>query len=540
MANIKKREKVKGTIKTLDKGKIATDKTKSSLIDIKERGENSYGDTNENNANEYAINRLNAGGKYAVYNSNKIKTRGNEAVRDTKDNFIKTKNKVKTIKSKLTEKKKIKEIKNKIKASKNIVKDTSKIAKQTVKTTERAKRLVIKSAKTTYNGLKAVFKGTVSMVRGIIAGTKALISLLLAGGWIAIIVVVVICLIGLMCSSIFGIFFSGEKTSSNNITMKEVISECNQEFSDKLQSIQDLNPHDEYVLEGNMATWKDMLVIYAVKVSNGTNEQDVITIDNNKKQTMKKIFWDMNSLSSEVKTEMVTEQGVNIDELPKEVEKRVLYITITSKSAEQMKNEYFFNHLQLKQYNELVSDEYLSLWNGIVYGFDSGEYITWRQKDAAWSNIRIGNTNSNIGNIGCLVTSIAILIKKSGVETNITPFNPGTFVEGLNANGGFDNKGNLQYSAVNRVVPHFKYVGNINLRDKTRAEKLVLIRNYIEQGYYLAIEVKGATQGNQHWVAIMGVDGNNVYIVDPASNKTDLWSAYEWNKTTQFNYFKVN
>ena len=241
MADIKKREKVKGTIKTLDKGKIATDKTKSSLIDIKERGENSYGDTNENNANEYAINRLNAGGKYAVYNSNKIKTRGNEAVRDTKDNFIKTKNKVKTIKSKLTEKKKIKEIKNKIKASKNIVKDTSKIAKQTVKTTERAKRLVIKSAKTTYNGLKAVFKGTVSMVRGIIAGTKALISLLLAGGWIAIIVVVVICLIGLMCSSIFGIFFSGEKTSSNNITMKEVISECNQEFSDKLQSIQDLN-----------------------------------------------------------------------------------------------------------------------------------------------------------------------------------------------------------------------------------------------------------------------------------------------------------
>lgn len=91
MKEIKKKEKIKGTIKTLDKGKIATDKAKSNIVSIKERGENSYGNTNENNANEYAVNRISAGGKLAVYNSSKIKTRGNVAVRDTKDNFIKTK-----------------------------------------------------------------------------------------------------------------------------------------------------------------------------------------------------------------------------------------------------------------------------------------------------------------------------------------------------------------------------------------------------------------------------------------------------------------
>ena len=56
--SIKTKETIKGTIKTLDKGKIVTEKAKSSLVGIKERGENSYGDTNENNANEYAINRL--------------------------------------------------------------------------------------------------------------------------------------------------------------------------------------------------------------------------------------------------------------------------------------------------------------------------------------------------------------------------------------------------------------------------------------------------------------------------------------------------
>ncbi len=52
-------------------------------------------------------------------------------------------------------------------------------------------------------------------------------------------------------------------------------------------------------------------------------------------------------------------------------------------------------------------------------------------------------------------------------------------------------------------------------------------------------EVKGATPGNQHWVAVTGVNGNNVSMVDPASNQTDMWSAYEWSKSSQFNYFKA-
>lgn len=60
------------------------------------------------------------------------------------------------------------------------------------------------------------------------------------------------------------------------------------------------------------------------------------------------------------------------------------------------------------------------------------------------------------------------------------------------------------------------------------------------KGYYLAIEVKGATPVNQHWVTITGVNGNNVNIVDPGSNGTDLWSSYECSKSSQFNYFMVN
>lgn len=537
--SIKTKETIKGTIKTIDKGRVITDKAKDTIVSIKEKGDTGYNNTNDNNANEYAINRINNSARKAVNNSGNIKNIGNKAVRDTKNNFIKTKNKVKNIKTKLTEKKMIKQVKNKIKTSKKVVKETAKTTKQTIKASERAKQLMVKSVKMTYQGIKVAVKATVSAIKGIIAGTKALISFLLAGGWIALIIIIVICLIGVLLNSHFGIFFSGEKTSKNSITMQDVIAECNNEFYDKLQTIQDENEHEEYVLEGKLASWKDMLVIYTVKVSKGINENDVITIDDNKKQIMKDIFWDMNSLSSEVKTETIIEQGVNTDELPTEIEKEVLHIIITSKNAEQMKEEYSFNELQLEQYNELLSDEYSSLWNGIIYSIDSGEYTTWRQSGASWSNIKIGNTTSTIGQIGCLVTSIAVLIEKSEVENKLVPFNPGVFVEELNKNNGFDNKGNLQYSAISKVVPNFKYMGIVDLKNRTRTEKLSLIKEYVDRGYYLAVEVKGATEGNQHWVAITDVEGNNIYIVDPASNYTELWPSYDWDKTTQFIYFKV-
>ncbi len=541
MADIKTRNIVKGTIKTIDKSVVATEKTKDNIVNVKNKSESAT-NPEERNANEYATNKITNAGKVIVDNSGKIKKKGNDSVRTTKENFVKAKQKVRTIKTRLSEKKKIKHTTKGIKASSKVAKkEAQKVAKETVKASQRAMKLARETAKRTYQGAKLTVKTTISAIKAIIAGTKALISALIAGGWIALVVIIVICLIGLLVGSIFGIFFSGEKSSPNAMTMQDAIVECNQEFSDKLESIQNSNPHDEYVLDGNVATWRDILTIYTIKQSNGINEQEVVTMNDAKKQILKDIYWDMNIITSEVKDETVTVQGVNTEELPKEVQKKVLHIKIDSKTAEDMKNVYHFNPNQIKQYDELSSNEYASLWNNVVYGMDSGEYINWKQKNAPWSAIRIGNTSSTISDIGCLVTSIAILIQKSGVDTNnISPFNPGTFVESLNQNNGFDTKGNLSYAPISKVIPNFKYVGNVNLRGKTRVDKLALISQYFNDGYYLTVEVKGATEGSQHWVAVIGINGNNIVMVDPATNHTDMWSAYEFSKTSQFNYFKTN
>lgn len=542
MADIKTKDLNKKDIKVLNKAVVGTEKLKDNLVVTKQKIDNDIntkdsvyesGSDTIIGTSEYISNKV-------VKETPKI---GNKNVNITKDNIAKSKVKLKAIKEKHNLRKASKKVKGAgkgIKDSKKVAKDAQKIARNSVKNAKKSYQIAKETAKKTIQTTKAVIKATISTIKLVISGTKALISALIAGGWIVLVIVIVICMIGLLCSSIFGIFLSGSKTSSDAITVTDVIAECNQEFSNKLQTIQDQNPHDDYVLDGNMASWKDVLIIYTVKQSNGLNQQEVVTMDNAKKTIFKQVFWDMNEVTSEVKVETVTEQGTNALERPKEVQKKVLHIKITSKNIEEMKTKYYLNAMQLDQIKELSDEQYASLWSGVIYGSEEGEYTKWRQRGAAWSNIKIGNTNSTIGDIGCLVTSIAILIEKSGVSTPMVPFNPGTFVETLNTKGGFDSDGNLQYTAVNKVVPEFRYVGHVELRNKTREEKLSLITQYFEQGYYLTIEVKGATPGNQHWVAVTGINGNNIIIVDPASNRADMWSAYEWNKTSQFNYFKAN
>lgn len=542
MANIKVKDVAQKSIKTLNKAAIQTERFKDTIVRTKEKAEESVSD--DINSVEYASNKI----KFATNRTvdegiHQFNKQGQKSLMKTKENYQKTKVKIKAFKEKMKKgnvKSTIKNTKNTIKTSKQVAKNTKKTAQEALKNSQRAVKLARESARKTAQGIRIATKATISAIKAIIAGTKALITALIAGGWVAIIIIVVICLVGLLVNSIFGIFFSNQKTSANAVTMNEVVAECNQEFADKIQSIQDTNPHEDYVLDGSMASWKDILLIYTVKQSNGLNATDVVTMDNNKKSILKKIFWDMNSLSSEVKVEKVIEQGVNVNEEPKEVQKKVLHIKITSKTVEDMKLQYNFNAAQNKQLAELSSDKYANLWSGVIYGVNnSGEYINWRQTDPSWANIKIGNTNSTIGKIGCLVTSIAILIEKSGANTTISPFNPGTFVEALNKNNGFDSGGNLQYVAVNKAVPGFSYVGNVNLRGKTRSEKLALITQYFNQGYFITTEVKGATPGNQHWVAVTGVDSINVMIVDPASSQTIMWNAYEVSKTSQFNYFKA-
>ena len=441
------------------------------------------------------------------------------------------------------------------------IKETSNKAKIIYK---RGKELAIKSSKKVAKGIKITISTIISSIKGIIAAAKSLVAMISAGGVVASIAIVIICLVGLLVTSVFGIFFSSEDTG-NNIKMNECILELNNSMELKINNLKNTILHDEVIIISDKADWKDILALYSVRLSNGDNRQDVMIVTPEKKEILKEIFWDINFITTELKTEEYTSPSIgslettpiypttnnqrpnlndNTNNTNDNSTKKVLYIYINQKPVSELKLKYNFNENQLKQYEELTSNKYLSLWSSAIYGVygSNGNITEWKQKGKEWSNIIIGSTDSTIGDIGCLVTSIAILIEKSGVPTgNVYPFNPGTFVISLNDNYGFDESGNLQYHSIEKIVPKFKYAGRINLRDKSKNEKFTEIRKYYESGYYIAIEVKGATKNNQHWVALDNININNgkLLMLDPGSTSNDIWGKYDWEKTSQFVYFKV-
>ena len=130
-----------------------------------------------------------------------------------------------------------------------------------------------------------------------------------------------------------------------------------------------------------------------------------------------------------------------------------------------------------------------------------------------------------------------MLIAKSGVETTVNgDFNPGTFVQRLNETGGFSGA-NLVWAAVSNAAPNFQFVTKVSLSGQSQAQKLARIQELLNQGYYVVAEVKGNT--GQHWVAIDGIDGNRVLMMDPGSQATDMWNQYNWTNTSELAYFRV-
>lgn len=541
-SDIKTKESKPKTVKTLDKTVAWTERIKDSIVYTNEKAK----DVAEDNSSitDYGEDKIkyisNRAKDESIYRSKKNK---NKVIDNAKKKY--QKNKLIKEKSKNVIKDTIKTEKKTIKTTKNTIKNTEKVTKETAKATKKmakqGKKLAIEGTKKTVQFVKVVTKAIVSGIKALMAGVKSLIGMLAAGGVAAVIAIIIICLIGLLVGSIYGIFFSSDDV--NKIKMSDCIAELNEEMDKKIKEIEDTTPHEEVVIESNKAEWRDVLSIYTIKVSNGDNKTEVMSIDEKKKVILKQIFWDMNNISSTVIREVYNEDS-SIDYLGQRkdnIEKEVLHITINSKTIEEMKIQYCFNNKQLKQLSELTSSNNSSLWNSAIYGMykSGGNAEGWKQKGESWSNIRIGNTSKTIGDIGCLVTSISILIRKSGVSTNnIKPFNPGTFVQALNNNYGFDKNGNLLYSPISKLVPNFKYIGRINLNGKSQIEKLKEIKKYNDVGYYIAIKVVD-TDTSQHWVALDDVRNNKIIMSDPGSKSIDMWKEYNWNSTTQFIYFKA-
>ena len=299
-----------------------------------------------------------------------------------------------------------------VKTASKSIKTAEKTAKASIKTTQQAAKAAQRTAQATARAARAAAhaaraaaraavaaakvaaKATIAAVKAIIAATKALIAAIAAGGWIAVLVIVIICLIGLLIGSCFGIFFSGEDSGSG-YTMQNVVQEINDDYQQQIDTTKANLSHDVLEMSGSRAVWPEVLAVYAVKTTTDPdNPQEVATIDDSKKAILTDIFWEMNQISSrtETRTETViteTDDGNgNIVETETTVTQTYLYITVSHETAEEMAAQYGFDEEQKEQLAELLAEENRSLWSAVLYGIYT--------EDGAIVSVAL----SQVGNVG--------------------------------------------------------------------------------------------------------------------------------------------
>ena len=280
-----------------------------------------------------------------------------------------------------TTQKTIKTARTTIKTTQAAAKTAQKTAQATAKAAKTAAQTARAATKATAAGIKAAVKATTAAVKAIIAGTKALIAAIAAGGWIAVVVIIVVFVIGLIVGSCFGIFFSGEDNGTGQ-TMRQAVQEINADYQSQIDAARANLTYDKLEMSGSRAVWPEVLAVYAVKTTTDPDDpQEVATVDDTKKAILNDIFWQMNEISSRTgsKTEKViteTDDGHgNIVETTTTVTRTYLYITVSHKTAEEMADHFNFTADQRQQLSELLAEENRRLWSAVLYGIYSGDDV---------------------------------------------------------------------------------------------------------------------------------------------------------------------
>ena len=195
-------------------------------------------------------------------------------------------------------------------------------------------------------------------LRSIIAAAQSLLAAIAAGGSTVVAMVLVICLIGLLIVSPFGIFFSGED-SGTGYTMPEAVSVLNGEFAARIEQIKAENPYDELDMDNAgsaamISNWRDVLAVYAVRTTtDNASPDEVATLTEEKMEILREIFWDMNTIT--YWTEIVPGGKDEADTV-------ILHITVTIKTHLQMADEHQFNTEQRRLLEELMQQKYQELF----------------------------------------------------------------------------------------------------------------------------------------------------------------------------------
>lgn len=255
-----------------------------------------------------------------------------------------------------------------------------KAAAQTVKTTGVASQATAAAARRSAIAVKdaavASARATVRSVKAAIAAVKAmvqatgsLIGAVAAGGWVAIVTIILVVVIMATCASAFSIFAN----SSNRASIRSVENEIIDEYCTRVrETLQNAGSPVWSANVGSRPAWRDVLAVYAVKISTDpTNPEEVATMNAAKARILKTVFWDMCSLSSYTETRSVVEHWARYENgelihFDQTVQKSIFCVKTDGKTAAQAADLYGFSTDQREMLAALLADDTADQWDTLL------------------------------------------------------------------------------------------------------------------------------------------------------------------------------
>lgn len=195
----------------------------------------------------------------------------------------------------------------------------------------------------------AIVQAVQTIGRGIASAASSIVAA--GGGAMVLVLLLTVILVAAIVASPFGILFSNESREAGVVPISAAVAQVNYEFNERLETLQTADDYDSISVTGQPADWIEVLAVFAVKVagSNDADAADVATMDADRIARLKAVFWDMTTIAHRI--EVIHHPGSGDDDGWTE---RNLYITITAKTAEEMKTVYHFNRNQIAALDELL------------------------------------------------------------------------------------------------------------------------------------------------------------------------------------------
>lgn len=197
------------SIKTFDRAENLAGKTKGGLSELNRQAED-VGSSTEESATDYAGNQVQGTeertARLALLGAKRF---GKWGVRETRKNIMRWKNRPKKLKASSQKqlpppqrpalparKKTVKTAQNAAKTAKQTAKTAKATAKASAKAAKAAAKAAKAAAQATVKFVKVAVKAIIAATKAVIAAVKGIIAAIAAGGWVAVVIILVVCLIG--------------------------------------------------------------------------------------------------------------------------------------------------------------------------------------------------------------------------------------------------------------------------------------------------------------------------------------------------------